>query len=96
MGECALVVMDVQENVVPAFGGGPKMLQKINQALGAACNRGHPVFLGRVAFRPDYPEICTRKSLLTQMKEIVDPTEGASCLHPDLDQGSDDIQFTKR
>lgn len=96
MSREALVVMDVQENVVPAFGGGPKLLQNINQALAAARSSDLPVFFGRVAFRPGYPEISARNSLFTQMKEMVDFTEGASGLHPKLDRAPGDIEFTKR
>lgn len=96
MSNEALVVMDVQENVVPAFGGGAQVLANINEALGAARSRGVPVMMGRVAFRSKYPEICSRNALFSQMKEMVDFSEEASGLHPGLNRAPGDIEFTKR
>jgi nicotinamidase-related amidase len=92
----ALIVMDVQENVVPAFGGGPELMANVNEAMAAARRQGVPVLLGRVAFRSGYPEICGRNSLFSRMKEMVDFTEEASGLHTDLDRAESDIEFTKR
>lgn len=97
-GNTALVVMDVMTAVVPAFGGGQALLDNTNRALEAAREQGLPTALGRVAFRPGYPDVSDDNLLFSGLKDSFDFTETnpETGFHPDLVRAESDLVFTKR
>ncbi len=61
----ALLVMDMQNSVVPRYAADESVLLPFRRALEAA--RGHeiPVIYARVGFRPGYPEIGPRNKMFS-------------------------------
>src|SRR5262245_21561643 len=53
----ALLVMDVQNNIVARFGDDAAYLDRLAGAIDAARAGGIPVIYVRVAFRDGYPEV---------------------------------------
>jgi nicotinamidase-related amidase len=84
---CALLVMDVQPDVVDPLPGADLLLNRIVEATTAARKRGILVVFVRVAFRPGYPEINERNRVLHSIAQdatvLVDGSPGAA-LHPAL------------
>lgn len=94
----ALLVMDIQPAVVPAFGGDDGLLERLQQAISAARAAGIPVIYGRVAFRPGYPDVSDSNALFGPLRSMMDFTETNPQLgiHPAVSPEEGDVVITKR
>jgi nicotinamidase-related amidase len=63
----ALLIMDIQPLVTPAFGGDDALLDRLSGAAKSARANGVPVIFGRVAFREGYPEVSASNQLFTAL-----------------------------
>lgn len=66
-GSQALLIMDIQPLVTPAFGGDDALLDRLAGAAKSARAAGVPVIFGRVAFRPGYPDSSDRNQLFSAL-----------------------------
>lgn len=94
----ALLVMDIQPIVVPAFGGDDALLERLQRAIAAARSAGLPVIFGRVAFRPGYPDVSDSNALFGPLRGMMDFTESNPDLqiHAAVKPEPDDVVITKR
>jgi len=65
----ALLVMDVQENIVNSFAQTADVLAPISTAITAARAASIPVIYVVVGFRPGYPEMSPRNKTFTAIKQ---------------------------
>ncbi|GAA5196284.1 hydrolase [Rugosimonospora acidiphila] len=99
MGNSALLVMDVQRDIVARFAeqdGG--YLPRLARCVEVARGRNLPVIYVTVAFRAGYPEVSQRNRGFaavagTGRMTIGDP---ATEIHPDVAPRSEDVIVTKR
>lgn len=94
----ALLVMDVEPLVVPAFGGDAALLGRLSGVADAARAASVPVIFGRVAFRPSYPDVSAHNLIFHAVKDMMDFTEANADtdFHPQVKPQPGDITFTKR
>lgn len=94
----ALLVMDIQPAVVPAFGGDEGMLDRLARAIRVARAAGIPVVYGRVAFRPGYPDVSDSNALFGPLRSMMDFTETNPDLgiHSAVSPEAGDVVITKR
>ncbi|MFI8849244.1 cysteine hydrolase [Streptomyces sp. 891-h] len=65
MGESALLVMDVQRDIVDIADVGPGYLPRLRRAVDGARAAGIPVIYVVIALRPGRPEVSPRNKVLT-------------------------------
>jgi nicotinamidase-related amidase len=94
----ALLVMDIEPLVVPAFGGDEALLDRLAGLTAAARTASVPVIFGRVAFRPGYPDVSADNQIFHSVKDMMDFTEANpdTGYHPKVAPQDGDIAFTKR
>lgn len=95
----ALLVMDVQNGVVPRVGDdGPPLLAAVGRAIAAARAAWVPVVHVRVAFRDGAPEVSARNRTFSALAGGTGFAEDddATQVHPDVAPHPGDVVVTKR
>jgi nicotinamidase-related amidase len=94
----ALLVMDIQPSVVPAFGGDDELLERLQRVIAAARGASIPVIFGRVAFRTGYPDVSDSNALFSWLKSNLDFTEANpdTGFHPAVTPQEGDLLILKR
>ena len=94
----ALLVMDIEPLVVPAFGGDDALLDRLAELVSSARSASVPVVYGRVAFRSGYPDVSADNQIFHAVKDMMDFTEANpdTDYHPKVTPVAGDITFTKR
>jgi len=93
----ALLIMDVQPEIVERFGNDAGLLERISQAAAAARARGVRVIFVKVGFRAGYPEISPRSQTFSRIAELGGFVEGSSSeIHPAVAPAPGDVVVTKR
>jgi nicotinamidase-related amidase len=97
MTDSALLVMDVQTEIVRRFAQDTTYLPRLRGAIDAARAAGVPVLYVRVGFRPGYPEISSRNKGFGAIKERAGGFgEAAMEIHPDVAPQPGEVVVTKR
>ncbi len=94
----ALLIMDIEPLVVPAFGGDEALLDRLAGLVASARKASVPVIFGRVAFRPDYPDVSADNLIFNAAKDMLDFTEtnADTDYHPKVAPQAGDLTFLKR
>ncbi|MGW1194653.1 cysteine hydrolase family protein [Streptomyces sp. NPDC002536] len=95
----ALLVMDVQKDIVDIVdGGGSGYLPRLRRAIDGARAAGIPVIYVVIALRAGRPDVGTRNRVLTSAVQAGLFTEGApgTGIHPDIAPRQGEIVVTKR
>jgi nicotinamidase-related amidase len=93
----ALLVMDVQPEIVERFGSDPELIDRISRATAAARANGIRLIFVKVGFRAGYPEISQRSKTFSRIAESGGFVEGSSSeIHPALAPAPGDVIVTKR
>ena len=100
MTSSALLVMDLQQDIVGRFNGDDGYLPRMRQAVQGARAAGIPVIYVVVGFRAGHPEISSRNKLFGAIAagagaRFTDADPGAA-IHPDVAPLPGDIVVTKR
>ncbi|MGW5332751.1 cysteine hydrolase family protein [Streptomyces bauhiniae] len=98
MTSSALLVMDVQRDVVALADDGSGYLPRLRGAVDGARAAGIPVIYVVMGLRPGDPEVSTRSKVMANVLRAGLFTEGArgSEIHPDLAPRPGDAVVTKR
>ncbi len=98
MTSTALLVMDVQGNIVERFGGDTEYLPRLASAIEAARGAGIPVIYVTVAFRPGYPEASARNKTFSTVTGTGRFIEGSDStrVHPAVAPVPGEVTVTKR
>ncbi|MEW2317719.1 cysteine hydrolase family protein [Streptomyces bauhiniae] len=98
MTSSALLVMDVQRDVVDLADDGSGYLPRLRGAIDGARAAGVPVIYVRMGLRPGDPEVSTRSKVMANVLRAGLFTEGApgSEIHPDIAPRPGDVVVTKR
>ncbi|WP_329118894.1 cysteine hydrolase family protein [Streptomyces sp. NBC_01465] len=98
MADTALLVMDVQRDVVDIVGADSGYLGRLRAAIDGARAAGIPVIYVTMGLRAGQPEVSSRSRAMATVLEAGLFTEGApgSEIHPDITPRPDDIVVTKR
>lgn len=93
----ALLVMDMQNSIVPRYANDEKALQSFQTAIEAARSHDIPVIYVRVAFRPGYPEISPTNKMFGGMASRAGsaPMEGMTEIHESVKPRPDEPVVTK-
>jgi nicotinamidase-related amidase len=92
----ALLIMDVQPEIVARFGD-PGLTERLARAAAAARAAGVLVIYVKVGFRDGHPEISPRNRLFAPIAQTGGFVEGLSSeLHPALAPQPGDVVLTKR
>ncbi len=95
----ALLIMDIQPLVTPAFGGDDALLDRLAGAAKAARAANVPVLFGRVAFRPGYPDSSDNNQLFSALPGMgldFQESNADTGYHPAVAPQEGDLTFTKR
>jgi len=94
----ALLVMDVQGNIVERFAGDTEYLPRLASAIAAARGAGIPVIYVTVAFRPGYPEASARNKTFSTIAGTGRFIEGSDStrVHPAVAPLPGEVTVTKR
>ncbi|MEU5087788.1 cysteine hydrolase [Streptomyces sp. NPDC021356] len=94
----ALLVMDVQRDVVDIADDGSGYLPRLRRAIDAARAAGIPVVYVVIALRPGYPEVGPRNRALTAVARAGLHVEGdpGTEIHPDVAPLPGEVVVTKR
>jgi len=94
----ALLVMDVQGNIVERFAGDTEYLPRLASAIAAARGAGIPVIYVTVAFRPGYPEASARNKAFSAVAGTGRFIEGSDStrVHPAVAPLPGEVTVTKR
>jgi len=93
----ALLVMDVQQNIVGRYGIADEYLERVAQAVAAARTAGIKVIYVTVSFREGRPEISKRNKMFANIPATGFATGDAStAVHPAVAPAPGEIQITKR
>jgi nicotinamidase-related amidase len=94
----ALLVMDVQGDIVERFSGDAGYLPRLASAVEAARGAGIPVIYVTVAFRPGYPEASPRNKTFSAVTETGRFIEGSDStrVHPAVAPVPGEVTVTKR
>jgi nicotinamidase-related amidase len=98
MPTTALLLMDLQTDILGRFGNDPGFVPRINAAAETARSVGFPVLWVKVGFRHGYPEVSSRNknfSALTTSGALVDTDPGTD-LHSDLEVRDTDVVVVKK
>lgn len=96
MANSALLVMDVQTEIVRRFGSDADYLSRLRRAIDAARTAGVQVIFVQVGFREGYPEISPRNLAFGAIKEHGAFTGDGAQIHPDVAPQPGDVVVTKR
>ncbi|MGA5319219.1 cysteine hydrolase family protein [Streptomyces seoulensis] len=98
MTSSALLVMDVQRDVVDLADDGSGYLPRLRGAIDGARAAGVPVVYVVMGLRPGDPEVSTRSKVMANVLRAGLFTEGApgSEIHPDIAPRAGDVVVTKR
>ncbi|QBJ93541.1 cysteine hydrolase [Streptomyces seoulensis] len=98
MTSSALLVMDVQRDVVDLADDGSGYLPRLRGAIDGARAAGIPVVYVVMGLRPGDPEVGTRSKVMANVLRAGLFTEGApgSEIHPDIAPRAGDVVVTKR
>jgi nicotinamidase-related amidase len=94
----ALLVMDVQQDIVARFTGGTEYLPRLAGAITAARDADIGVVYVTVAFRPGYPEVSDRNkgfSAIAGTGRVLDGSDGIR-VHPAVAPAPGEVTVTKR
>ncbi|MEU6821585.1 cysteine hydrolase [Streptomyces atriruber] len=94
----ALLVMDIQRDVIALAGDGSGYLPRLRTAIDAARTAGIPVIYVVMGLRPDLPDTAPRTRMLAYVEQAGLFTEGAhgSQIHPDVAPLPGESVVTKR
>ncbi len=95
----ALLIMDIQPLVTPAFGGDDALLDRLSSAAKSARATGIPVIFGRVAFRPGYPDVSDNNQLFSALPGMgldFQESNADTGYHPAVSPQDGDHTFIKR
>lgn len=93
----ALLIMDVQPEIVERFGNAPGLIDRLSRAAATARANSVQVIFVKVGFRAGYPEISRRSQTFSRIAELGGFVEGRSSeLHPALALAPGDVVITKR
>ncbi|WP_405836803.1 cysteine hydrolase [Streptomyces platensis] len=98
MANTALLVMDVQQDVVDIADDGSGYLPRLRRAIDGARSAGIPVIYVVIGLRPGHPDVGPRNRVLNSIVQAGLFTEGApgTAIHHDVAPRQDDIVVTKR
>ncbi|MFI6054905.1 cysteine hydrolase [Streptomyces violascens] len=98
MGNSALLVMDVQRDVVDLADDGSGYLPRLRRAIDGAHAAGIPVIYVVMGLRPGDPEVSPRNKVLTTVVRsgLFTLGEPGTEIHPDIAPRQGDIVVTKR
>ncbi|MEU3988841.1 isochorismatase family cysteine hydrolase [Streptomyces platensis] len=98
MANTALLVMDVQQDVVDIADDGSGYLPRLRRAIDGARSAGIPVIYVVIGLRPGHPDVGPRNRVLTSIVQAGLFTEGApgTAIHEDVAPQQDDTVVTKR
>jgi nicotinamidase-related amidase len=98
MANSALLVMDVQRDIVDVADDGSGYLPRLRRAIEGARAAGIPVIYVVIGLRPGQPEVSTRNRALSSAVRAGLFTEGApgTEIHQDVAPQQGDIVITKR
>lgn len=98
MANSALLVMDVQRDIVAIADDGSGYLPRLRRAIDGARAAGIPVIYVVIALRPDDPEVSPRNRVITNAVRAGLFTEGApgTEIHHDIAPRQGDVVVTKR
>jgi nicotinamidase-related amidase len=95
----ALLVMDVQRNIVERYGNDSSLLERINTAITAARSAAIPVIYAGVRFRSGYQEVSPRNLMFARARQAPNPmgeNNPATEIHPSIAPQSGDAVVTKK
>lgn len=94
----ALLIMDVQQDIVRRFGGEVEYLPRLASAACAARHAGVAVIYVKVGFRPGHPEVSPRNRAFAAVAGEARFAEGdpAAEIHPDVAPQTGDLVVTKK
>jgi nicotinamidase-related amidase len=93
----ALLIMDVQPEIVARFPGSSELLGRLARAADTARAAAIRVVYVKVGFREGYPEINPGNAVFSRISELGGFVEGvSSTVHPVLAPQPDDVVVTKR
>ncbi|GGS14003.1 cysteine hydrolase [Streptomyces aureoverticillatus] len=98
MTNSALLVMDVQRDVIALADDGSGYLPRLGKAIDGARAAGIPVIYVVMGLRPGLPEVSPRNKAVTGVVRDGLFTEGApgTAIHPDIAPHEGDVVVTKR
>lgn len=98
MAKSALLVMDVQRDIVAIADDGSGYLPRLGRAIDGARAADIPVIYVMIALRPDDPEVSPRNKVMTNAVAAGLFTEGApgTEIHDDVAPQQGDVVVTKR
>lgn len=98
MTSTALLIMDVQQDIVARFGGEPGYLDRLSSAISAARQAGIPVMYVAVGFRAGYPEVSPRNKSFAAVAGTGRFTDGdpGREIHPAVAPAPGEVVLTKR
>src|SRR5882757_9930217 len=98
MENTALLVMDVQRDIVGVADNGSGYLPRLRRAIDGARAAGIPVIYVVIGLRPGHPEVSTRNRVLTTAVRAGLFTEGdpGTEIHHDVAPRPGDVVVTKR
>ncbi|BDH12658.1 cysteine hydrolase family protein [Streptomyces hygroscopicus] len=98
MADSALLVMDVQRDIVDIADDGSGYLPRLRRAIDGARAASIPVIYVVIGLRPDHPDVSTRNRVLTAAVRDGLFTEGnpGTEIHPEVAPRQGDIVVTKR
>jgi nicotinamidase-related amidase len=91
----ALLVMDVQEEVVARFDG-DALLERLARAVAAARAHGIPVIYVKVAFRAGYPEVSSRNRSFSALSQSGGFIEKSTRVHPAVAPREGEVEVIKK
>ena len=98
MANSALLVMDVQRDIVDVADDGSGYLPRLRRAIDGARTAGIPVIYVVIGLRPGHPEVSTRNRVITNAVRAGLFTEGdpGTEIHHDVAPQPGDVVVTKR
>jgi nicotinamidase-related amidase len=98
MTSTALLIMDVQQDIVGRFDGDEGYLARLATAISAARGAGMGVIYVTVGFRPGYPEVSERNKTFAAIAGTGRFTDGdpGARVHPAIAPAPGDVMVTKR
>ncbi|UWS70096.1 cysteine hydrolase family protein [Streptomyces noursei] len=98
MGNSALLVMDVQQDIVEIADDGSGYLRRVRRAIDGARAAGLPVIYVVIGFRPGRPDVSAHHKVLSAAVREGLFTEGdtGTAIHPDVAPQDGDVVITKR
>jgi nicotinamidase-related amidase len=98
MTSTALLVMDVQQDIVDRFGGENEYLPRLATAVQAGRDAGIRIIYVVVGFRAGHPEVSQRNKSFAAVAGTGRFAEGdpGTAIHPDVAPAAGDIVVTKR